>query len=107
MIELNEKNTKRAAAKSRKEKPLVRFLAFRHYKVWNKDGVSYYVTFLTRDGKPMAHCDCPAGMAGKAVCYHVTSCLDHAQMVAAANRAMISYSAYNADGRRINVTIPA
>lgn len=107
MIELTEANSKRAAAKSRKEKPLVRFVAFRHYTVTNKDGVTYNVRFDKRDGKPLAECDCAAGKSGRFVCYHITSATPHNQMCAAANRAAITYPAFASDGRAVRVTIPA
>jgi hypothetical protein len=112
MIELNDTNTLRASAKSRAERPLVRFVAFRHYQVTNRAGATYNVRFDKRDGKPMAECDCAAGKAERFVCYHVTSALPHHQMIAAANRAGLNwkpqtYPAFASDGRRVMITIPA
>lgn len=75
MIQLTEQKMSKAIEKAKKEKPLVRVVGWRHYTVTNKrTGATYTVTFDVINGQRLASCDCPAGQAGRFICYHVAAC---------------------------------
>ena len=67
----------RAVSKARTVKPLVRYVAFRHYAVINKaTGAIYTVTFDKQGARRLASCDCKAGTKGVA-CYHIAAAVPH------------------------------
>jgi hypothetical protein len=78
MIQLTSIETlAKAITKARTVKPLVRYIAFRHYSVTNKQtGATYQVTFDKQGPRRMAACDCHAGARGQA-CYHVAAAVGH------------------------------
>ncbi len=78
MIQLTSIETlAKAITKARTVKPLVRYIAFRHYSVTNKQtGATYQVTFDKQGTRRMAACDCQAGARGQA-CYHIAAAVAH------------------------------
>ncbi len=84
MIQLTSIETlAKAITKARTVKPLVRYIAFRHYSVTNKEtGATYTVTFDKQGARRMASCDCQAGARGQA-CYHVAAAVSHHVLQAA------------------------
>lgn len=66
-----------AINKARTVKPLVRYIAFRHYSVTNKQtGATYQVTFDKQGTRRLAACECRAGQQGRA-CYHIAAAVSH------------------------------
>ncbi len=84
MIQLTSIETlAKAINKARTVKPLVRYIAFRHYTVTNKQtGATYQVTFDKQGARRLASCDCQAGARGQA-CYHVAAAVPHHVLQAA------------------------
>jgi hypothetical protein len=91
MIMLEESKMKRAIEKARVVKPLVKYIAFRHYTVTNKqNGATYNVRFDKVNKKPFASCDCPCGEAEKFICYHIAASVPN-HLLTAAERANLNF----------------
>lgn len=73
-IHLNDKAMKRAGQRAMTKRPTVKVLAFRLYRVINREGRAYNVAFHVRNGHKLAQCTCAAGESGQ-LCYHVASAL--------------------------------
>jgi len=72
MIELRPDRMRKAIAKARTTRCMVRMIEFRRYIVTTPDLINYYVRFEARDGKKYATCTCRAGKLNMP-CYHLAA----------------------------------
>lgn len=88
MIELTTaENISRAIERAKRSKLFVQAVAWRIYKVTNREnGNSYEVTFTVTNGKRFGKCTCKAGQQQMA-CKHLAAAVSRHVMIAAERQA--------------------
>jgi uncharacterized Zn finger protein len=94
MIELTiAENINRAIERAKQNKLFVQVIAWRVYKVTNREnGRSYEVRFTVENGKRFGHCNCIAGEKNLA-CKHLAAAVSRHVVVAAERKASEQASA--------------